>query len=285
MTAPAEAGPLAGRTVGVTADRRGEDQAILLRRLGAEVVRGPVLRTERQPVDDALEAVTRQVIAQPPDVLVANTGFGIRSWWERAARWELDHQLTEALAPARVAARGPKAAGAIRSLGLEVWWRSPRERLDDVAEHLVATGVDGQRVALQLHGDDRQGASSTLRRAGATVTEVPVYRWSTPEDEAPALELLARCCDGSLDAVTFTAGPAVRNLIDLAEREGVADVALRQLNGPVLVVCVGPVCAAVAREEGIVAPAVPDAWRLGSMVKLVGELLGPGGSAPPRPTP
>ncbi len=262
-----------GMTVGVTADRRGEDQAILLRRLGLGVVHGPVLRTERQPVDDELFDVTRRLIAAPPDFLIANTGFGIRAWWERAAAWDVADALTRALGGTRIAARGPKAAGAVRSLGLALWWRSPSEQLDSVAAHLVDTGVQGAKVALQLHGDDRQSAGATLRAAGATVEEVPVYRWSMPVDLGPAIDLIRRCCAGDIDAVTFTAGPAVRNLIDLADAEGMAGRLLEALNGRVLVVCVGPVCAAVAREEGIADPLVPEHWRLGSMVNLVGDAL------------
>jgi uroporphyrinogen-III synthase len=260
-------------TVGVTADRRGEDQAILLRRHGLEVVLAPMLRTQKEPLDDDLRAATAVVIGTPPDYLIANTGFGIRSWWERAAGWGLDAALTEAVAGARIAARGPKAAGAVRMLGFPLWWRSPSEQLGSVADHLIATGVEGSRIALQLHGDDRQTVTARLEEAGAVVDEVPVYRWALPVDEQPALELIRACCEGRIDAVTFTAGPAVRNLLDLADAAGLAGPLLAALNGPTLAVCVGPVCAAVAREEGIVAPLVPEHWRLGSMVNLVAEAL------------
>ena len=282
MAGPAAAS-LAGRTVGVTADRRAEDQAVLLRRLSAEVVIGSTLRTETEPAGDALADVTRVLIADPPDIVVANTGFGMRAWWERAARWDLAEALHGALAGARLAARGPKAAGAARSLGLEVWWRSPEERLDHVAAHLIDQGVAGRRVAVQLHGDDRSDVPAQLRAAGAEVIEVPVYRWQGPADEGPALELLARCCAGTLDAVTFTAGPAVRGLVDLAEREGRLDELLGRMNGSVLVMCVGPVCAQVARDEGIREPHHPEAWRLGSMVRHLAETLGSAGD--PGPTP
>jgi uroporphyrinogen-III synthase len=264
---------LEGFTVGVTADRRAEDQAVLLGRLGVEVVRGPVLRTELEPLDDDLRMATERIIARPPDVLVANTGFGIRAWWARAAAWGIDAELTAALGSTRLAARGPKAAGALRSLGLAVWWRSPTEQLDSVADHLEAVGVRGADVALQLHGDDRQSVSARLEAAGARVQEVPVYRWALPSDDSDAVALIRRCCEGSVDAVTFTAGPAVRQLVDLAEAEGLAETLLTALNRHMVVACVGPVCAAVAREVGIDAPVVPEHWRLGAMVKAVGAAL------------
>ena len=42
----------------------------------------------------------------------------------------------------------------------------------------------------------------------------------------------------------------------------------------VLASCVGPVCAAAAREEGISAPVWPDPPRLPTMVRQVATLLG-----------
>jgi uroporphyrinogen-III synthase len=275
---------LAGFTVGVTADRRRDDQAVLLDRLGVEVILGPVLRTEVEPVDDDLLVATKRIIADPPDVLVANTGFGIRSWWARAAGWGLDVDLTAALHDTRLAARGPKASGALRSLGLPVWWRSPTEQLESVVDHLLAVGVAGEEVALQLHGEDSRAVIERLQTAGATVQEVPVYRWALPTDDRAAVALIRRCCEGSVDAVTFTAGPAVRQFLDLAEAEGVADALLAALNGRMVVVCVGPVCAGVAREEGIAAPVVPEHWRLGAMVKVVGSALAERGWEIPVPS-
>jgi uroporphyrinogen-III synthase len=170
---------LSGMTVGITADRRAEDQAVLLRRHGLEVVHAAMLRTQKEPVNEALQAATARVVEARPDYLIANTGFGIRSWWERATVWGLDSALTDAVAGARIAARGPKAAGAVRMLGLPLWWRSPSEQLASVADHLIDTGIEGSRVALQLHGDDRQTATARLEQAGAIVDEVPVYRWAS----------------------------------------------------------------------------------------------------------
>jgi len=260
-------------TVGVTADRRGEDQAILLRRLGVQVVLGPTVRTLPVVEEDGLRPLTEAFVADPPDYLVANTGLGIRTWLGWAEEWGLDDALREALGRVRIAARGPKASGAVSMAGLAVWWRSPSEQLADVSGHLIAEGVAGRRVAFQLHGDDRQTLSAELRSAGAEVIELPVYHWDLPEDAEGARRLIDMCCRGDMHAVTFTAGPAVRNLIELADNQQRAAGLLAALNDQVVAACIGPVCAAVAVEEGIEHPIMPANWRLGSLVKLVGETL------------
>jgi len=217
--------------------------------------------------------VTAAVIARPPDYVVANTGIGVRSWLAAAESWGQTDALLGALRRTRIAARGPKAVGALRSAGLDVWWRAPTEQLSTVIEHLLAQPLAGARIALQLHGEDSPEPIAALRAAGAEVLEIPVYRWTVPDDHAPALRLIAATCEGGIDAVTFTSAPAVRNLVDLASRVGMADDLLAALNGPVLVACVGPVCAGAAHEQGIVDVAVPEHWRLGALVRLVGDKL------------
>lgn len=266
--------PLRGFTVGVTADRRGEDQAVMLRRLDLDVVHAPVMATVRAPEEEALQAVTQQLSERPPDYLVANTGMGIRTWLGLAAGWGTADDLLGALAShTRVLARGPKAAGAVRSAGLELWWRAPDEQLASVGRRLLEEGMAGSRVAVQLHGDDRHPITSQLRAAGAEVVEIPVYRWAPPADQKPVLDLIEGCIAGRVDAVTFTAGPQVRNLMAVARRAGLAGDLAAAAGGHLLVACVGPVCAGVAAEEGLGEAAVPEHWRLGSLVRLVADRL------------
>ncbi len=266
---------LAGLTIGITADRRGDDQAVMFRRLGAEVVQGPTIQTLSVPDRDALTKLTQDIVAAPPDYLIANTGLGMRTWMAHAAEISMDEELREALAKGRIAARGPKAAGAVSMAGLTVWWRSPSEQLVDVVSHLLTEGIAGQRVAFQLHGNDSKEVTAELEQAGAEVIEIPVYRWATPEGGQlnRALNLIDMCCRGQIDAVTFTAGPQVRNMMELADASSQAEELRTALNTRVLVGCIGPVCAGVAREEGIVHPVVPANWRLGSLVRAVASAL------------
>jgi uroporphyrinogen-III synthase len=265
---------LRGFTVGTTADRRGEEQAVLLRRLGVEVIAGPAMQTLAVPDGgDALRLQMESLLRAPPDYLVANTGIGVRNLFTLAGTWGLDGALRDALRDVKVLARGPKAAGALRLAGIEVWWRAPGEQLVQVLEHLLAQGVSGARVVFQLHGDDRQGFVAALEKSGAEVMALEVYRWSLPADLSGARALVAACCAGEVDAVTFTAAPAVRNFLDVADGDGRAGALIDRLNHDMVVGCVGPVCAAAAVEEGLTSPVVPEHWRLGSLVKAVGTAL------------
>lgn len=262
---------LAGALVGVTAWRRADEQAELLARRGARVVRAPTVKLVPLGAEEAVREATVALLDEPPDVVVANTGVGMRTWLALADSWGLGESLTSCLGRARVVARGPKAAGAMLTAGLEVDWRAPTDRLAEVVDHLVSVGVAGCRVALQLDGSvDGGEAVERLGRAGASVVAVPVYRWALPEDVGPARRLAAAVAEGRIDAVTFTAAPAVENFFAIAAGVGAAEAVREALNGPTLAVCVGPVCVAAAAAHGVRA-VCPERARLGAMVQALAQ--------------
>ncbi len=269
--------PLDGFSVGVTADRRADEQAELLRRRGAEVVHGPVIRT--LPLADGAElaAATHAVIDHPPDTLVALTGLGIRSWFEAADGHGRGDALRDALAEATILARGPKAAGALATVGLDASWRAPGESSAEVEAQLGAD-LGGRCIAVQRDGAAEPHLARALAAAGARVVDVPVYRWVLPDDLAPATSLVAAVADGALDAVTFTSAAAISNLFAIAGRAGGDDLVQgvrTALRGPVVPVCVGPVSAARLAAHGVDRPVHPSRWRLGPMVRCLAEVLAP----------
>ncbi|MCO8126529.1 GNAT family N-acetyltransferase [Acidimicrobiia bacterium EGI L10123] len=266
---------LTGRTVAVTAERRAEEQADLFRKRGAEVVVATTVHTVDLTGDAALRATTEAVIADPPDWVVATTGFGMRLWFEAADAWDLGDALIRALGTSLVVARGPKAQSACRQRGLEVRWRAPGESMPEVVAWLEAQdGIAGASVVVQLFDPEDHPSTAELVAMADQVTEVPVYRWRRPDDEAPVRDLAHRIARRGVDAVTFTSQPAVRFLLEVAAEEGVLDELVAACNdGIVLPVCVGPVCAEPIAAAGIRTAVWPDPYRLVPMVKLATERL------------
>ncbi|MFN0030252.1 MAG: uroporphyrinogen-III synthase [Acidimicrobiales bacterium] len=265
--------PLRGFTVGITADRRWDEQAELLRRRGASVLHGPSIRTLPLGPGPDLRLVTEELIAQPPDILLANTGIGIRSWFAAADSWGLGEALQQALRGSAIYARGPKASAEVHRAGLDVAGRAPSERLEELVAMLPLEQLAGARVAFQRHGDDAPDTITTLVAAGAQILEVPVYRWILPDDPKPALRLGEAIIAGGVHALTFTAAPAVRNFFALLDEEGLGDAVRARARGELVVACVGPVCAAAAEAEGLGDLVIPDRFRLGPLVRAVGAAL------------
>ena len=264
--------PLAGFTVGVTAARRADELGALLERRGAAVVHAPALRIVPLADDSELLAATRDLIGRPPDVVIATTAIGFRGWVETAEGWGLGEEILDRFRSARILARGPKVRGAIRAAGLTEEWSPASESMAEVLDHLLTGGVDGRRVALQLHGEPVPGFVEALTDAGAEVVGVPVYRWLPPQDIGPVDRLLDATAARAVDAVTFTSAPAAASFLDRARERGVLDTVLDALRNDVLSACVGPVTAGPLQAHGI-PTSQPERFRLGPLVQLLCEEL------------
>jgi uroporphyrinogen-III synthase len=267
-----ELAPLAGFTVGVTAARRREELSNLLERRGARVLGAPAIRIVPLADDTELRAATDHCLDGPLDVVVVTTGIGFRGWMEAADGWGLGETLTGGLRGARILARGPKARGAIRAAGLVDDWSPDSESSSEVLEHLLARGVAGLRIAVQLHGEPLPDFVEALEDAGAQVVEVPVYRWVPPEDITPLHRLVEVVAARGVDAVAFTSAPAAVSLLTTARELGRLPAVVRALQTDVLAACVGPVTAAPL-ERADIPTLQPARSRLGALVREIVDAL------------
>ncbi|OUD01283.1 uroporphyrinogen-III synthase [Streptomyces swartbergensis] len=261
-------GPLAGFTVGVTAARRADELGTLLQRRGAAVMHAPALRIVQLADDSELLGATKELIRQVPDIVVATTAIGFRGWVEAADGWGLGDDLLSRLGGVRILARGPKVKGAVRAAGLTEEWSPSSESMAEVLDRLLEEGVDGQRIAIQLHGEPLPGFVEALREGGAEVVGVPVYRWMPPEDIAPVDRLLDATVSRGVDALTFTSAPAAASLLSRAEERGMLPEVLEAMSHDVLPACVGPVTALPLQSRGI-DTIQPERFRLGPLVQLL----------------
>ncbi|WP_257428441.1 uroporphyrinogen-III synthase [Nocardioides carbamazepini] len=259
--------PLSGFMIGVTAARRAEEQIALLERRGASVVHAPALSVDPNRIDEpALRAATEEVLDQPVDIFVATTGIGLKSWFTAAERWGLLDDLTAHLGGAEILARGPKSVGALRRFGLRELWAPESEEFEDVLAHLRGRDLRGRRIVVQEHGQSLSLAAHALRRLGAEVTTVAVYRVEGAADPEPMFGLIEAVAERRVHAVTFTAAPAIAAMMEAAGTTGHRDEVVGAFQADVVASCVGPVTAAAFEMWGV--PSIhPERSRLAAMVK------------------
>ena len=261
--------PLEGFRIGVTANRKADEQITLLRRRGAVVEHAPALSVDPNRIDEvALRAATEEVLAAPVSLFIATTGIGIRSWFSAAESWGMLDDLLKLLADAEILARGPKSVGALRRAGLRELWAPESECFEDVLEHLRGRDLAGLRIVVQEHGQSLSTVAHALRRQGAEVVVVTVYRVEGAEDPAPLFSLVERVADRQVDAVTFTAAPAVAVFMEVAGAAGVRSEVVAAFQEDVVAACVGPVTAAAFELWGV--PTMqPQRSRLAAMVTML----------------
>ena len=262
--------PLLGCTVAVTADRRREDLAALLRRRGARVLETPTLKLVPLEDDTELRAATAECLRAPLDYAVATTGRGWRGWISAAEGWNWADALQTTLAGATIVSRGPKATGALRASGLHEHFAAASELCSEVLAWLRTQEIAGKRIAVQQYGTTDPAVdcdlAAELREAGAEVIAVPVYRWGPPEDRTAVSRLIDAIAGREVHAVAFTSAAGAAALLDAAAAAGpeASERLLQALRTDVVAACVGAVCARPFEELDV--PTVqPERSRLGAL--------------------
>lgn len=264
--------PLEGFRIGVTSHRRSQDLIEALERRGAEVLHAPALKIAPVQEDFRLIDDTRAIIAAKPDLCIATTAYGMRRWCEAADSFGIGEELLETLAACRMFVRGPKARGAVRAAGLADVGISSDETTATLVDMLLAEGVRGKTVAVQLHGYTDVRQLERLRMSGASVLTVTPYRWVKPEGEDKLPRLIEAACSGNLDVLTFTSAPAVDALWSTAHEMGLYKQLIEALKTTVTTAVVGPVTAQPLIDAGL-SPLVPERFRMGALIRLVVEHL------------
>src|SRR5207237_7722107 len=149
------------------------------------------------------------------------------------------------------AVRGPKPTGALRARKVRI----DRSAAEPFTTHETLAAVEdvelqSARVIVQRYGSANTELDRALEARGATVDEIPTYRWSLPQDTRPLAELIARLERHEMDATVFTNAEQVRNLFLVAQRLGKAD-ALREALNATLVASIGPVASAALHYERV----------------------------------
>lgn len=266
------AGPLVGKTIAITASRRSDEQVAAFERQGARTLVAPTVRIVPVADDTELHAATHFILANPPEVLLVTTGYGLNGWFDSARERGLEEELREALQAATILVRGAKGRGAVRSLGFEDSGMAAEERTASLVTLALERGVAGKHVVIQQHGSPDVAQEQRLVEAGAEVTAVVPHRWEQPDQPQLVEDLIDALLAGELDAVTFTAAPAVSALFEAAQKRGDLESVLDAFRTHTLAAVVGPVTAEPFVEQGIT-PLAPERFRLGALIKDVTAAL------------
>jgi uroporphyrinogen-III synthase len=250
--------PLAGRNVLVT--RPTHQATSLVRALaayGANVTAIPLIRIAglgeqdgpaQAPVYEWLQQAQALDPAADPGWLAITSANGAHQVVRAATTWG-GADGTRLLRRFRLAAVGPATAAKLRQDGFVAGLVPSEHTGEALATALADTLEQGQRVTLARGDLASPLLPERLRAAGATVTELVVYR--TLPDRAGLEAVRRELASGHLDVVVFTSPSAVHACLDACGGEA------RNLLGPVRRAAIGPVTAAALSEAGLPPHVVP----------------------------
>jgi uroporphyrinogen-III synthase len=260
-----------GKRIAVLESRFGEHLASLLEKQGAIAVRAPALAEEPDLDPESIRKLIADWEAHPVRLAIFQTGVGTRALFEAVDKLGLAQRLLALLAGGLVAVRGPKPTAVLRSrdVRIDISADEPFTTVEVLAA-IRQVGLSGERVLVQRYGETNIGLEQALEARGATVIEVPTYRWALPQDIGPLASLIEALERREIDAAVFTSASQVRNLFDVAGQGGGVDRLRRNLNS-VLVASIGPVCSDALEKAGVHVTLEASPPKLGPLVTMLSE--------------
>lgn len=236
--------PLFGKRILVTrARKQASELSRLLREAGAEPIEVPVIRIEHVPPAENL--ILR---LQSADWIVFTSANGLPCLLNQLNMLGTD---IRALGKAKLAAIGPATAASLQERNLRVDFIPSEFVAESVAEEFP--DPIGRRVLIARAEEAREVLPEMLRKRGAEVDEIAVYRTVMENGELPDLS--------TIDAITFTSSSTVRNF-----RVRYPD----EITGPVIA-CIGPITAQTAREAGLQVHIEPKQYTIPALVEALKE--------------
>lgn len=250
--------------------RLAKEMATLIERLGGVPRVVPSMREVPLKENPAAFDFAAKLFAGGIDAMIFMTGVGTRTLFEVLETRYARKKLMSALSGTTVVARGPKPIKVLREYQIPVTITVPepntwREVLQELEENSRGFSVQGSRIAIQEYGVPNLTLVEELKKQGAEVNLVPVYRWALPEDAGPLENAVKTLVAGDARMVLFTNAAQADHLVKVAEKIGLKKKLLNALKG--CVICsVGPTCSEFLRSMNIRVDLEPDHPKMGALV-------------------
>ncbi len=244
---------LTGLRVAAFEGRHAQEMASLIARHGGEAILAPSMAEAPLGQNVSAFEFAQRLLSGELSVVVFLTGVGTRTLFEVLETRHDRDTIVTALNRTTVVARGPKSVTALRNFGVTIaltvpepsTWREILEILDTSEQ---CPSLQGLTVAVQEYGAPNFEFLAALKKRGAEVLQVPVYRWTLPEDTTPLRQAIQSLVDGRCHVALFTNSMQVSHVFQVAEQMGVAN-ALREALSQVVVASIGPWCSQAIRER------------------------------------
>lgn len=257
--------------------RMAEEMKRLVERRGWRVISAPSM--QEIPLEKNPEAFqfAERLFAGQIDVLICMTGVGIKMLVEVLATRHPKEEIIRAFSKLTTVTRGPKPVKVLKGLGIPITITVPEpntwfEILEELDLNRKSISLEGHTVAVQEYGTSNEDLIQGLKKRGANVVQVPVYRWALPDDTRPLREAIQSVINGQVQIAFFTNAVQVRHVLRVASEMG-TEQKFREAFKDLVIASVGPVCSEALEECGFGVDFEPSHSKLGQLVLEASEKI------------
>lgn len=216
--------------------------------------------------------ISHQLITGRIDQVIFLTGVGFRELLTCVEKRVDRQRFLNSLADIITVARGPKPTAAMREVELTPTYRVPEPNTwREILELMdVKCPVSRQTVAVQEYGVPNTSLVAGLEARGAHVVQVPVYRWSLPDDTSQMKSTVREIVDGNVDVVLFTAAQQIINVLAIADELSLSNQ-FRSAFDRMALFSIGPTTSETLRDQGLPVDGEPKVAKMGQLVQTAAE--------------
>jgi uroporphyrinogen-III synthase len=254
--------------------RMSGEMARLIERHSGQPLVVPALREIPIPLQEngAVFRFGVKLILHQVDILILMTGVGTKALLEVLQTRHPLAEIIEALKKTILVTRGPKPLAVLKALGVEpnITVPEPNTWQDVIATLDYYRPVQGLRIAIQEYGVSKPDMIEDLKKRGADVFCVPVYRWALPEDTGPLRAAIAESLNGTVDVMLITNAAQIDHVMQLVEEDNKTQL-FKEACKKMVVGSIGPTASEGLKHHDLPVDFEPSRPKMGVLVKELSE--------------
>lgn len=283
---------LCGVTVAITSSRRASELASLVRKFGGIPYIAPTIGIKnKNALNSECIKFIETIRNERMQFFVFMTGVGVFNLFQNIQK--LDHLDTviEKLRDTVVIARSNKPAMELRKFGIRTNLVPDINTIEGILNLLGNFDIKNKNIGILWHGDYSHSFREKLESLGSKVFEFSSYSYATslgktnaamlkemgydyvPPSEEKIGRLIEDIMEGTIDTITFTSPPAVKEFFEFAKRNNQIHALEERLNHNLLVVSIGPSTSKMLATFNVLVDVMPTTYRMGPMVKELADFI------------
>jgi uroporphyrinogen-III synthase len=283
---------LRGITVAVTSSRRASELADIVRKFGGIPYIAPTIGIKNNSqLNSECNHFIETISNESMHFFIFMTGVGVFNLFQNLQKLHKLNTVIEKLQDTIVVARSNKPKMELRKFGIKTNFVPNINTIDGILILLKRFNVKNKNIGILWHGDSSSSFKKELASLGANVFDFSSYSYSArfEQTNASMLEemgydyvapneekikmLIEDIMKGTVDSITFTSPPAVKEFFEFAKRNNKINSLKDKLNNNVLVVSVGPSTSKMLARFYVLADIMPATYRMGPMIKELADYV------------
>lgn len=276
----------------VTSSRRASELADIVRKFGGIPYIAPTIGIKNNSeLNSECNHFIEIISSESMHFFICMTGVGVFNLFQNLQKLHKLNTVVEKLQDTIVIARSNKPKMELRKFGIKTNFVPNINTIDGILNLLRRFDVKNKYIGVLWHGDSSSSFKKKLASLGANVFDFSSYSYSArleqtnasmleemgydyvAPDEEKIKMLIEDIMNGTVDSITFTSPPAVKEFFEFAKRNNKINLLKDKLNSQVLVVSVGPSTSKMLARFYVLADIMPTTYRMGPMIKELADYI------------